>query len=141
MSQIQKNDSRAKIKAIEQALIEDVYEVSDPELEKEFTQDGIDIKEIANSMRGGALDLIIKERRKSLAKARAGMLVHSVSKSDRRQRPNLETIKRGLAELFQAKPSLAVAFRQGKSQSEADWYSLWDDLVELGEISELNDEH
>jgi arginine decarboxylase-like protein len=141
MSQIPKNDSRAKIKAIEQALIEDIYEVPDAELEKELTQDGVDIKKIANSMRSGALDLIIQERRKTLAKARAGMLVHSVSKSDKRQRPNLESIKRSLADLFQAKPSLAVAFRQGRSQSETDWYSLWEDLVELGEISEISDEH
>lgn len=141
MSQIPKNDSRAKIKAIEQALIEDIQDVSDAELEKELTQDGEDLKKIADSMRSGALELIMQERRKSLAKARAGMLVHSVSKSDKRQRPNLEAIKSSLAGLFQAKPLLAVAFRQGRNQSEADWYSLWDDLVELGEISEISDEH
>lgn len=141
MSQIPKNDSRAKIKALEQALIEDIYEVPDAELERELTKDGVDTKKIANSMRSGALDLIIQERRKSLAKARAGMLVHSVSKSDKHQRPNLESIKRRLADLFQSKPLLAVAFRQGRSQSETDWYSLWDDLVELGEISEISDEH
>jgi len=140
MSQIPKNDSRAKIKAIELALIDDIFKVPEAELEHEFAQDGLNIKDLANSMRSGAMELIMQERRKKLAKARAGMLVQSISKSDKR-RPSLDAVKRVLAELFQAKPALAVAFRQGKSQSETDWYSLWDDLVELGEISEISDEN
>jgi hypothetical protein len=140
MSQIPKNDSRAKIKAIELALIDDIFRVPEAELEHEFTQDGLNIKDLASSMRSGAMELIMQERKKKLAKARAGMLVQSISKSDKR-RPSLDAVKRVLAELFQAKPALAVAFRQGKSQSETDWYSLWDDLVELGEISESSDEN
>lgn len=45
-------------------------------------------------------------------------------------------IKDRLHRLFAQNPNLAVAFRQGKKQSDSDWESLWDDLVEIGEIKE-----
>lgn len=140
MSQTPKNDSFAKIRAIELALIDDVMQTPIDELEREFVHDGLDINEIAAAMRNSAMELIMLERRKLLAKARTGLVVHGMIKSQTQQRPTIETIKRRLAQLFIEKPSLAIAFRQGKSQSESDWYSLWDDLIELGEISRIDDE-
>lgn len=139
MSQTPKKDLHSKLEAIELALIDDVLQTPEGELEHEFAQEGLNLNEIATSMRNSASELIMQERRKMLAKARAGLVVQSIVASHTPTHPNIETIKSLLSELFIAKPSLAVAFRQGKSQSESDWYSLWDDLVELGEISRSKD--
>jgi hypothetical protein len=43
-------------------------------------------------------------------------------------------LKKRVQEAFVRNPSLGLAFRQGKQQSVADWESLYDDLVALGEI-------
>lgn len=140
MSHLPKNDPRAKVKSIEQALTEDLHVTSETELTREFAEDGLDISEIANSMRNSALDLIMQERRKKLAHARTGIQTQALIRTDDRVRPSIETIKRLLGDLFIAKPALAIAFRQGKNQSETDWISLWDDLVEIGEIPRNDDE-
>lgn len=140
MSHLPKNDPRAKVKAIEQALTEDLHVTSETELAREFAEDGLDISEITNSMRNSAMDLVMQERRKKLIRARAGIQTQTLVGTDGHARPSIDTIKRLLSDLFVAKPALAIAFRQGKSQSETDWISLWDDLVEIGEIPRNDDE-
>ena len=140
MSHLPKSDPRAKVKELEQALTQDLNEISDADFLKDFAEDGLNISEIANSMRTSALNLILQERRKKLELARVGVQIQSRRDKDVGTRPNIESIKRVLGELFVARPSLAIAFRQGKSQSDTDWISLWDDLVEIGEIPKVDDE-
>jgi hypothetical protein len=140
MSHLPKNDPRAKIKALERALTEDLCATSDADFLKDFSDDGLDISEVANSMRTSALDLVMQVRRKKLALAKAGSKSQAFSNTDVHARPSVESIKRLLGDLFAAKPALAIAFRQGKSQSDTDWISLWDDLVEIGEIPRNDDE-
>jgi hypothetical protein len=140
MSYLPKNDPRVKIKALERALTEDLHATSDADLSKDFAEDGLDISEIANSMRTSALDLVMQERRKKLALAKAGIQSQALVKTDVHTRPNIELIKRLLSDLFVAKPAPAIAFRKGKSQSDTDWISLWDDLIEIGEIPRNDNE-
>jgi hypothetical protein len=42
---------------------------------------------------------------------------------------------------FEAQPDLAMAFRDGKRQSDADWHTLYEDLIELGAIEPDGDDH
>ncbi len=140
MSHLPKNDPRKKIKTLEQALIEDLSVISDADLSKEFFEDGLDISDIASSMRTSALNIVIQERRKRLEAARAGVQSQIRPPKIVGTRPSIESIKQALGELFVSKPSLAIAFRQGQRQSDTDWISLWDDLVEIGEISRGDDE-
>ena len=46
----------------------------------------------------------------------------------------MEQIKQIVENLFQTDPSLGLAFRSGKKQTDADWQSLYDDLVIMGAI-------
>ena len=46
----------------------------------------------------------------------------------------MERLKQLIQEAFASDRGLGVAFRDGKRQSEADWESLYDDLVALGKI-------
>lgn len=49
-------------------------------------------------------------------------------------RPAIYRIKTLVQELFANDRSLGLAFREGKRQSDADWQSLYDDLVAMGAI-------
>ncbi|MES2040089.1 MAG: hypothetical protein V4495_19915 [Pseudomonadota bacterium] len=141
MSHLPKNDPRTKVKALENALLEDLNEISDTDLSKDMFEDGLDTAEIANSMRTSALNIIVQERRKKLELARAAIQSQTHIDNSVIIRPSIESIKQILSDLFAAKPSLAIAFRQGKSQSDTDWISLWDDLVDIGEISRGDNEN
>ena len=50
-------------------------------------------------------------------------------------------MKQLIQDLFARDTSLGLAYREGKQQSEADWQSLWDDLVDVGAIGEDDDAH
>lgn len=137
MSKLAKNDPRAKYEALERHFDKDLDALSDAELLKEASEDGLSTEKIANEMRSNAMRLIAESKRKLLAQTRTRMETaqqNSVKKET--PRPTLEVMKDRLQRLFVQKPNLAVAFRQGKSQSDSDWASLWDDLVEMGEIKE-----
>lgn len=137
MSDLSNHDPRAKYKAIERCLTKDIDNLSDEELLKEASEQGLNPAAIASDMRTSAMDLIATAKRNLLVKTREKMEQEKLSISKKElPRPSLDIIKRRLQELFSQKPDLAVAFRQGKSLSDSDWDSLWDDLVEIGAIKD-----
>lgn len=134
MSELHKNDPRAKYKAIEKNLAEDMDRLSDIDVLQDATDEGLNPRDIALSMRATALSLVAEAKRKRLLQTREKMQESDKSSRSGLPRPNIETIKDKLQELFSRRPELAVAFRQGTKQSDSDWQSLWDDLIEIGEI-------
>lgn len=139
MSDLPKNDPRLKYKAMAQRLAEDVDALTNEELIKEACEDGLNAAEIARDMRSSAMDIVQKAKRNLLAQTRARMeQTRQGAPKKAASRPSLDVIKARLNELFSHNPNLAVAFRGGKSQSDSDWISLWENLIELGEIKDKN---
>jgi hypothetical protein len=56
-----------------------------------------------------------------------------------RKRPDIDALKALVRGVFAARPELGLAYRDGKHQSDEDWKSLYDDLVDAGAI--VPDEH
>ncbi|ABR91934.1 Hypothetical protein mma_0996 [Janthinobacterium sp. Marseille] len=141
MSKLAKNDPRAKYEALERQFDKELDALSDANLLKEANEDGLNAAEIANEMRSNAIRLIAESKRKLLIQTRERMeTARQISVKKDISRPTLDVMKDKLQRLFAQKPNLAVAFRQGKSQSDSDWAGLWDDLVEMGEIKEDDDD-
>jgi len=134
MSGLHKNDPRAKYKTIEKSLAEDVNHLSDADLLQEATDDGLNPKDIALNMRASALSLVAEAKRKRILQVREKLKESDKFSRSELPRPSMDAIKSKLQELFSRRPELAVAFRQGTKQSDSDWQSLWDDLIEIGEI-------
>lgn len=130
-------NSRAKIGRIAKAFEADVDALTDEEIMAEAREDGIDTAKLARDFRLSAMTLLADAKRQRLTQARQRLADAENIRRDRSAlRPSLEIIKKRIQDVLAINPSLAVAFRDGKSISEDDWLSLWDDFIETGAIKD-----
>lgn len=129
-----------KVDRISEALADDVDRLSDEQVLQEAKDDGIDTAKVAVEFRSSALSMIAQAKRQRLLQARSALDKSQQSgASIVRSRPTLAAIKARIQEILTIKPSLAIAFRDGKEMCDDDWLSLWDDLVETGAVKEGDD--
>jgi len=125
---------RAELAALRVAALEDILNTPDAELRREAMEDGEDPAAIAAGVKSAMRDAAAAALRKRMAEAKERMGTATSSRLPLGIRPAIEELKKKVQEAFVRNPSLGLAFRQGKQQSVADWQSLYDDLVALGEI-------
>ncbi len=130
------NGSLATIRA---ELIADIESASDEALLQELSEDGETAKSIAERTRLCAREAAAAVLRDSLAQAKAAK--RNKARGLAHARPALEQLKCLVREVLATRPDAAVAFRDGKSLSDTDWQTLYDDMVELGLVSRDADEH
>jgi aminopeptidase N len=124
--------------ALRDLAMEDLMAQSDSQLRQEAAEDGENVDALATAVRTElrrAAASILRQRL-NVAKERMKNTAHSVKST---KYPDFETLKRRIQSAFELQPDLGLAFREGKNQSEADWQSLYDDLVELGAIGPNED--
>jgi hypothetical protein len=131
---------RAELAALRVIAMEDILNTSDAELRKEAVEDGEDVAAIAVNLKSAMRDTAAAALRQRLSEAKARMTVRPVPKPGPQVRPPLERLKQLIQEAFASDRSLGLAFRDGKQQSDADWESLYDDLVALGKIDPASHE-
>jgi len=131
---------RAELAALRVIVLEDILNTSDAELRKEAVEDGEDVAAIAADLKSAMRDAAAGALRQRLSQAKARMTVQPAQKPGQPARPPLERLKRLIQEAFASDRSLGLAFRDGKRQSDADWESLYDDLVALGKIDPASHE-
>lgn len=127
--------SHQEIMALRQLALEDLMAQSDSQLRQEAVEDGEDVDTLATALRTelrGAAAHLLRQR---LTDAKKRMVSTAVQPMKPAAYPALETLKRRILSAFESQPELGLAFREGKKQSEADWQTLYDDLIELGAIA------
>lgn len=124
----------AELTAIARAAIENLMTTTDEDLTAEAKADGIDLSSMSLLMKASMRETAASAMRARMKEART----KSFSGSNEVRRPSIDSIKQLVQGLFAANPSLRLAFREGKRQSDADWTSLYDDLVALGAIKPDN---
>lgn len=132
----------AEITALRTLALKDLNATSDEELRKELIDDGVDIRELSVQVRTKMHEVSAAALRARTALARERM--RSAPNPGRLTvaiRPAIERMKQMVQDVFQREPELAVAFRDGKRQSDADIQSLYDDLVSIGAIKPEDDGH
>lgn len=132
--------ARKEIAALRDAALEDLAKTSDSQLRKEAVEDGDDVTAIAAHMRSVMRDAAASVHRQRLAQARELMEARPIVSMARIVHPSLEQVKRIVEGVFAQDPALGIACREGKTQSDEDWLSLYDDLVTLGAINPTTDE-
>jgi hypothetical protein len=127
-------DPIERMKAIEIAMAEDANALSDEQIVAEMKEDGIDPNAKAQELRASALSIVRAAKRRKLEAARARLEGVEQGFKTPAKRPSIAEIKRRFQEILRGGSAngLAIAFREGQQQSDADWESLWDDLVDLG---------
>ena len=122
------------------ALIEDAQGSSADEIRDEIAANGGDPVQVAAQMREMTMGLVLQSRKARLEEAQAqwrqqsGRAATLPSRRPGRIRERLRQLVSG-NESF-ANGRVALAFRNGVSQSDNDLLSLWQDLVDLGAVSD-----
>lgn len=126
--------ARKEIAALRDAALEDLAMTTDSQLRKEALESGENMGAIAAHVRSVMRDAAASVHRRRLTHARERMGAQVRSQIAQVTRPALDRIKQIVQGVFAEDPALGVAYRDGKTQSDADWLSLYDDLVALGAI-------
>ena len=133
-------DLLRKANRIAAALSDEVDALTDEQLMQEAQEDGLDTAKLGNEFRSSAMKLIAEAKRKKLALARQRLAESQQNRAtEPRSRPSLESIKQRIQAVLAIRPNLAVAFRDGKTLSDDDWLSLWDDFIEMGAVKDNHD--
>ena len=127
--------SHHEIVALRQLALEDLMAQSDAQLRHEAAEDGEDVDALATALRTSLRGAAAQVLRQRLTDAKQRMANAPARSVNPRAYPTLEALKRRIQSAFDSQPELGLAFREGKRQSEADWQSLYDDLIELGAIT------
>lgn len=126
--------SRAELASVRRAALEDLMLQTDEQLREEAAEEGLNLSAMAHAMRAAMHESAAYVLRERLQAARALNLQHQERSPSPFPRPSIESIKATVREILKTDGSLALAFREGRSQTEADWNSLYDDLVSMGAI-------
>jgi hypothetical protein len=126
---------------MQDAALEDLLQTSDEDILKEALEEGVDLIGATAAFRERIALKMAQARRARLVKAREQLNAAKSSPSTSRVRPPFQRLKQVVIDTLRASPTAAVAFRDGQHQTQADWESMYDDLVELGVIKPSNDSH
>lgn len=129
----------AEIATLRAAALKDLLSATDDDLRQEAREDGEDLEGMAIQMKlamRNTASAVLRERMtESKIKVHPALARPPLSFT----RPAIDRIKTLVQELFANDRSLGLAFREGKRQSDADWQSLYDDLVAMGAIKADDD--
>lgn len=135
MESMKPRGAKQKLSALKESALEDLFALPDDALLQEVLEDGVDPNVQADALRESVVETLAKARRERLDHARSRLQnVQATRKPAPMARPSIERMKQLIQDLFARDSSLGLAYRDGKQQSEADWQSLWDDLVDMGAI-------
>lgn len=132
-----RSKAQQELTRLRDAAVEDVLAMSDEELAEEERAAGRDPGQTARALRTSMREAAAAAVRRTRPAGTTSILTAPLKAG---RRPPLEALQAAVRAVFQANPSHALAFRDGKRQSEDDWKSLYDDLVEMGAIQPLADE-
>lgn len=124
---------RAEILALRDAALEDLMATPGDELLREAAADGEDAESLSHEFKIGMRNAAAEALREQAAGSKR-LLQAKAARRPGILRPSIEAIKRIVEQAFQRDKNLGLAFRSGKSQSDDDWGTLYDDLVALGAI-------
>ncbi len=138
---MKRSKESTEMRFIRARALEDLAKTSDEDLRKEFLESGEDIRVISAQVKEKLRDAAAGAMRHRVAAARERSILATQIQPTASKRPALDRIKKVLEEVFQREPEVAMAFRDGKKQSDRDLETVYDDLVRMGVIkSEENDD-
>lgn len=114
--------------------LEDLANTSDEEIRNEYREAGQDMAGVAKQTHDKLRDVVATGMRARLVSAKATAQASAASQPASRVRPAMERLKAIVAEAFVREPKVAMAFRDGKKQTDDDLATVYDDLVRMGVI-------
>jgi hypothetical protein len=116
-------------------VLDDLANTSDEEIRNEYREAGQDMTAVAARTHDRLRDVFAAGMRAKLALAKTATKTLTASQPANRVRPAMDRLKEILAEAFLREPPVAMAFRDGKKQTDEDLATVYDDLVRMGIIN------
>ena len=129
----QSKESR-EIGFIRARALDDLANTSDEEIRNEYREAGQDFAAVTKQTHDTLRDIVAAGMRTKLASAKAATKISSASRPTNWVRPTMDRLKAIVAEAFLREPKVAMAFRDGKKQTDEDLATVYDDLVRMGVI-------
>jgi hypothetical protein len=129
--------NRIAMNPIRALALRDLEATSDEEIRAEIVEQGGDPDATAQRIRA-CIDSVMAEAMRAQTAA-AKNLMGAAAATPPKARPTIDRIKQLIQEAFRSDAGLAMAFREGTQQSDADLQSLYDDLVAMGKIKREDD--
>ena len=123
-----------EISSIRARALDDLANTSDEEIRSEYREAGQDMTAIAKHAHEKLRDVVAVGMRAKLAYAKAATKASTTSRRTNWVRPAMDRLKEIVAEAFTREPKVAMAFRDGKRQTDEDLATVYDDLVRMGVI-------
>ncbi|WP_176315697.1 hypothetical protein [Burkholderia vietnamiensis] len=114
--------------------LNDLAVTSDEEIRNEYREAGQDMVAVAMQTHEKLRDVVAAGMRAKLASVKAATKASSATRPIDRVRPTMERLREIVAETFMREPRVAMAFRDGKKQTDEDLATVYDDLVRMGVI-------
>lgn len=115
-------------------VLDDLANTSDEEIRNEYREAGQDLAAVAKQTHDTLRDVVAAGMRAKLASAKAATKASAASQPTNPVRPAMERLKKIVAEAFVREPKVAMAFRDGKKQTDEDLATVYDDLMRMGII-------
>lgn len=131
--------NRTAMDSIRALALRDLEATSDEEIRAEIIAQGEDPDAAAQRIRA-RIDAVMAEAMRAQTVA-AKNLMGTTAATTHKARPTIDRIKQLIQEAFRGDAGLAMAFREGTQQSDADLQSLYDDLVAMGKIKRDDNGH
>lgn len=131
---MKQSKEKIEIAFIRARALDDLANTSDEEIRNEYREAGQDMAAVAKQTHDMLRDVVAAGMRAKLASAKAATKTSSASRPTNRVRPAMERLKEIVAEAFMREPKVAMAFRDGKKQTDEDLATVYDDLVRMGII-------
>ncbi len=133
------SDRLTKALNLRQAIVDGAEEITPENAGEELLARGIEPGEAVAATRAMASELLIQSRKARLRAAQRAVAARQPG--DKIVQRDVGAISRALARLASdpatiAGKRIALAHRNGKTQSEQDVMTLWQDLVDLGAVSD-----
>jgi hypothetical protein len=137
-----KRTAADKFRALRNAVSDEILSMTDEDILVDARNNGLDPDDIALTMKSKAMDMIANIRKQKLKSIRENLNAAQPKIVKPIATLSLEEKKKKILEFF-AKPNTnySLAFRNGDRQSDSDWESLWDDIVEQGLLDDESSEN
>lgn len=133
------SDRLTKALNLRRAIVDDALEITAEDAAKEFLASDTEPSEAVAATRAMATELLIQSRKARMRAAQQAVAARQPN--DKIVQRDVRAVGRALTRLASdpatmAGKRIALAHRNGKTQSEQDVLSLWQDLVDLGAVSD-----
>lgn len=131
-----KRHDRHNLTRLRMLAAQDALQISPEEMAREDAESGIDAQAEAARWRLAMRSTAARMARESQPQ---GSPSYAPLSARLHKRPDIDALKSLVRGVFASRPQLGLAYRDGSRQSDEDWQSLYDDLVDMGAI--VPDEH